>query len=783
VIDVFRPVLMASALMSVAFLAAWVRPATVIRRRRALLAGLAALTGAAILTIAHPNAPGGGISLDPSEEPLLPVDDPAREVYAEAVRNFGDDDVMVIGMDTGGVFTTAHLDAVRRITEQIRRLPGVRATESLIDAIAFRYDAGDDLVTVGRFVETVPTDPAALAALRTRAVGDRIYPKTVVSRDGRVAAINVFFRTMSDGEFVAAGLDESIAAILAAEGAPERRFFVTGRQHVKARAAGIMLYDVRRLIPLAVAVGTVVAWVTTGTARAAAIPVGASLMVTLWTFGALAGLGQPLNLITIILGPMLICIGSVYGVHVLARYDVLASELRDAPRAAAACLADTILPVMISGVTTVIGFAALLVSPQPGVREFALYSILGVTAMSVVAVTGVPALLATLPVPTPPARLGRAFGRAIDRLLATAASLATTRSTAILLTWTVLTVAAVFAIPRIVVDTDYLSFFDRRSDVRRDFALASERLVGAVPIYLTLTGTGEGAFREPENLRALERLQRLVDAVPGVSATLSVVDLLAVLHRAVERDDPAAERLPETRNEVADLLFLIPKNKLRRFANTNHSRVNLVVRTAESGSAAVAALRARLQAAIAAAALPAGLRATITGNTIVFAQTSDGIAGNQLTSMMLTGLSILVLAAGSFRSLRIGLVAIVPNVVPVVLFFGLLGAGLADLSLPTSLIGSVALGIAIDDTAHFIVNYQRLRASGLPPPDAAAACLRELGPPIVTTSLMLSAGYLVLLLSGFATLRQFGWLSALTMQICLWGDLLLLPALLTRARI
>ena len=106
-----------------------------------------------------------------------------------------------------------------------------------------------------------------------------------------------------------------------------------------------------------------------------------------------------------------------------------------------------------------------------------------------------------------------------------------------------------------------------------------------------LSGPGEGAFREPENVQALERLQRLVDAVPGVSATLSIVDLLAVLNRAVERDDPAAERVPATRSEISELLLLVPKAKLRRFANTNHSRANLLVRTAESGSAAVAALQ------------------------------------------------------------------------------------------------------------------------------------------------------------------------------------------------
>lgn len=790
--DSLRVVLMLAGGMSAAYVAAWLRPAAVIRWRHVVLGALALVTVGAAWLVLHPSAPNGGIRLDPSEEPLLPVGDPSRDVYADAIRNFGDDDVMVIGMDTdGGVFDAEHLRALRRITERIRQLPGVRATETLVDATAFRYDAQDDLLAVEPFIDAIPTDADALARLRARALADRLYPKTVVSRDGRTAAINVSFRTMSDGEFVAAGLDVAVRDVVASETAPGRRFFVTGRQHVKARAADVMLRDVFRLIPLAVLVGTGVGWLISGSLRAAAIPVGASLVATLWAFGALAGAGQALNLITIVLGPMLICIGSVYGVHVMARYDVLADELGDAPAAATACLADTILPVMISGVTTVIGFAALLVAPQPAIGEFATYSILGVAAMSLVAVTGVPALLACLPLPRKDrgaargigGRVSRRLGEAIERLLAVLADVATRRPAPILALWTCLTLAAAAAIPSIVVDTDYLSFFDARSDVRRDFAATSERLVGAVPIYLTLTGPGEGAFREPANVQALERLQHLVDRVPGVSATLSIVDLLAVLRRAVERDDPAFETPPETRKEIADLLFMIPKNKLRRFANANHSRANLLVRTAVTGSAEVAALKRRLEEAITAAALPADLTATITGNTIVFTQASDGIAGNQLTSMLLTAVTILVLVTTSFRSLRIGLVAMAPNVAPVVVFFGLLGAGLADLSLPTSLIGSVALGIAIDDTAHFIVNYQRLRASGIASATAASTCLRELGTPIVTTSLMLTAGYLVLMLSGFATLRQFGWLSALTIQICLWGDLVMLPALLSRVRV
>ncbi len=784
------PVLVASVVLNLAFVAAWIWPAAVIRGRWLVLGSFAAVTVASLFAVAHPSAPGGGLTLDASEEPLLPAHDPARDVYAEAVRNFGEDDVMVIGMETADVFTTAALEAVKRISDAIRRLPGVRSTDSLINATAFQYAPSENVVRIDPLIDEIPTDARALAGLRARTLADRIYPKTLVARDGRTAAVNVSFRSMTDGEFVAAALDDSIAAILAGESTPERRFFVTGRQHVKARAADIMLHDLVRLLPIAVLVGMMTAWLSTGSLRAGLVPVGVALTATIWTFGTLAALGEPLNLITIVLGPMLLAMSAVYGVQVLARYDLLAAEIRDAPRAAADCIRDVALPEMISGVTTIIGFASLMVAPQPAIRDFALYSIFGVSAMQLIAVTGLPALLAMLPLPpvtaegeAQPAAPMRVLARAIDVFLARTATFATTWPTTILIGWGVLVAAAAAVIPNTVVDTDYLSFFDARSDVRLDFERASERLVGAAPIYIMVTGQGEGAFREPANVQALERLQHLVDGVPGVSATLSIVDFLASMNRAYEAGAAEAERVPATREEISDFLFMIPKAKLRRFANANQSRVNLLVRTAASGSAAVGALHQRLDAAIAAADLPPELTAVVTGSTVVFAEASDSIAGNQLAAMVLSAGSILLLMVISLRSFPVGLVAMAPNVGPVVVFFGLLGVGLADLSLPTSLIGSVALGIALDDTAHYIVNYQRMRADGMTAADAAARCLRELGLPIVTTSLMLIAGYLVLMLSGFATIRQFGWLSALTIWICLWGDLLMLPALLARTRV
>jgi len=134
------------------------------------------------------------------------------------------------------------------------------------------------------------------------------------------------------------------------------------------------------------------------------------------------------------------------------------------------------------------------------------------------------------------------------------------------------------------------------------------------------------------------------------------------------------------------------------------------------------------------------------------------------------------------RSLRLGAVAMLPNLLPVLAFFGLLGLGVAPLSLPTSLIGCIALGVAIDDTVHYLVRYRSERLAGAGPEQAALQTTRSVGRPIVVTSLMVVVGFLVVALSDFATLREFGSLTAITMGLCLLADLVLLPAFLIRTR-
>jgi predicted RND superfamily exporter protein len=772
---------------------AWSRPDLIVGYPRTVLAVLALFTLGALLSLIRLVPFGVWIEVDPSSEPLLPVSDPGQEVYRKAILDFGSDDIYVVAMETDDVFTRTNLQVLRRITDGIRKLPGVRGAESLIDVHAFRYEPEEDWIEISKLIRTIPSDPAELEDLRRRALEDPIYPKTIVSTDGRTAAINVTFKAMTDREFMALDLDGRIQDLIEQERTDERRFYIAGRPHVRTAAHHLMIRDMVRLIPLAVAVAATVLWLMTGSLRGTLIPLVSCLTATLWSFGGMGAVGRDLNVITLVLGPMLICVGSVYGVHVIARYETITLEAHDGRTAAQRCLEYTRMPVLIAGFTTCVGFGALLLSDIRATNELGAFSVFGVAAVTLLSLTGVPAVLALLPLEhggdhsgdplyEQRTRLSAAVGRALDAGLGAVGRLTVRRPGAVLLAWAFLSAAAVLAIPRIVIDTDFLTFFVESSPVRTDFAAVNRLLTGAVPIYVVLSGEGEGAFREPEALRAAERAQQRIERLAGVRHVLSSVDLVKVANRAMENDDPSAERIPDTRGQVAEVTFMLPKDKLRRFSTSNHSSVNLVVRTDRLGSAAVRDLEERIEAALEETKLPDGIEGRVTGNTILINRSADGIAGNQATQVGSAVLTILALICVVFRSVRIGLLSMVPNVVPVLIFFGILGAGAAPLSLPTSLIGSIALGIAIDDTVHFLVSYQRDRWEGRSSEEAALDCVQRVGRPIAMTSAMLVVGFLVMTLSGFATLREFGYLTAITMGICLTTDLLLLPSLLVKLR-
>jgi uncharacterized protein len=771
-------------LASFASLALAYRPQWVVLRPRGMLMLLAALTVLAGESLLDLNPPGLRIRIDPSSESLLALGDPVAELYREAVRDFGHDEIYAAALECPEVFHADCLGSLERVSNRVAHLEGVRSVSSLVDATSLRWVESEEWIEIKPFIESVPEDRASLLELRHRALNDVVYRRTLVAEDAKAAALNIGFQEMDDAFFLASGLDDSITGILAGEVESEQSYHIAGRPHTKVHVYNGIVRDLWLLIPLAIVLMGMVLWAFFRTLRGVVLPLGTALATNIWTFGAMAALGESLTLLSGMLGPLLLAIGSVYGVHVVARYDEEAREAPNPARAALVSLEQVRLPALIASLTTVIGFAALLITDVPAVFQLGLFAMLGIVASTLIALVGIPAALALFPLPVQgPGVKGQGRSGGLDVGLASLARLVGRHSALAIGVWVVLGLGAVALLPRIEVDTDYLSYFAPDDPIRQDFEAVNRLLAGVVPIYVVIDGDGPGSFRDPDLVRAVDSLEDRLSVVPGVSRTLSFNDMLGRLNRAFHAGDPEAERVPDSRAAITELLFMLPKDDLTPFLTVDHSRANVIVRTGAVGSSAILELERKLQEVLDSHPLPRGAEARITGNAILLAHSADAITRAQPRSVGLAAVAIFGLMTLALRSPGLGLVAMIPNLVPVLLFFGLLGAGLAPLSLPVSLIGSMALGIAIDDSAHFLVRYTRERRRGGDSLEAAMLCSRHVGRPIVITSVMLCLGFLVVTASRFATLQEFGFLSALTMGVCLATDLILLPAVLTRLRV
>ena len=394
-------------------LMASLRPSWVVTHAGLVLACLSGVTLLSAGFLFEINPPGLQLRVDPSTTPLLPRNDPAAPIYERAVRDFGDDEIYAISLDCDEVFEPGCLSELEQLSTRVAGLEGVRSLSSLMDVTHFRWVAEEDWVEIRPFIEGVPQDPAELGRLRAQALSDPVYRQTLVGSDARTAALNLGFQKMDDSEFLASGLDDRVVEILGEEIADPTRFHVAGRPHVKVHVYRGIVRDLLVLIPLAALVMGFVLACFFRSARGVFLPLGTAIVGNIWTFGMMAALDQSLTLLTGLLSPLLLAIGSVYGVHVMARFEEEAVGSDSSAAAARACLEHVRVPALIAAVTTLIGFGALLITDVPAVFDFGLFAMLGIASCSLIALVGIPACLSKMPWST---RVQRSSAGGVDRL-------------------------------------------------------------------------------------------------------------------------------------------------------------------------------------------------------------------------------------------------------------------------------------------------------------------------------------------------------------------------------
>ncbi len=726
------------------------------------------LLGLALLVLAA--APGlGQLRFEASIERFTDIGSPEGRVLSETRATFGSDDVLVlVQIGAEHAVERGRLRRLRDLGERIEHVPGVVRVWSI--AQAGWIDGSGDAVEVLDLAEETPAPGPALARLRSEIGASPLHRAHLLSSDGRTAALVVFLEDRPGDPLFQQSVVDAVREIIRTTPGPERlvlsgnpAFTVdVGREMEKEQRlftgvtlvllALLLLRIFRRPLPVVLPL----------------LSAGGAVVVVL---GAMSLLGHSVSVLSTIVPSMVLAIGTAYSMHFLVQVERPGGSAARALRAVAR-------PTLLTAATNMAGFASLATSQIAAIREF------GVVAALAVGLTGLFALLVPAAVYAwwPPRSTGLRRPDGVDRFLESCCALARARPR-LLVAGSVLAVVVFGAgLTRLAVDTSFVAFLAPDHPANRDRLEVVERVAGPIPLVVTLDAGRPDGVLSPEVLRHMAAIEEFALTQPGVRATLSVADLIAEMNRAWLGEDkprqslPAA--LPASTAAAAQLLLLYESSNfaedLTRLVTPERDRAAIWVRTDVFASAEAAkvsqALQTQLDATI------GDLSPRVTGTVLSLFRSSDEIARGQLRSLLTALLVIGAILVALVRSPRFAIAAALPNLLPLVVLFGAMGWLSVPLNMGTALVACISLGIATDDTIHFLLAVRDAEARGAD--DAVGSALLDVGRPIVLTSVVLAVAFGALVISGFGPVRDLGVLTAATMALCVLGTIVLLPAVL-----
>ncbi len=751
----------------------WV--ALLIARPIRILAVIALVTAVAFAALVDLETRELRLWIDPSVEGLLPSDDPERAFADRVRRQFaGDAPIFIaVGTEPGErVFSESHLTRVAQMGQRLAEIDGVHEIHSL--ATAQDLSADDESIDIKTFLASARAGLDADVLVRDAETNPLVWG-TLVAPDRSMSSLVVTLKGVGDREFLERRIGEQFQVILDEErgAAP---VWVTGLPVIKARTSEAILDDLVFAVPAITAVGGAVLFLAFRSFRGVLLPLVTIVLSLIWTLAALTASGRPLNLVTALVPPLILTVGLAYAMHLLADYAEACenAESGEDERMNEALHGAT-LPLLVAGLTTTAGLGSLMLSPLPAIREFGALASVGTACTLLLSLTFLPAALCVLgrlrrgrPAPATDrfAQVGTALGRFDVR----------NRQALVVLAGVFLGVCLIGAL-QLEVGNVYIENFPEDAPVRVDYEVVRDNFAGANPLQILIAGEEPNEILDPEVLEDIADLQRWLESQPEVGSTASIADPLRLLNqRLIGRD-----ALPDNAAAARQLLLFSGGERVRRFADSAYQTARIELRAKVDDSRSVGALLERIEARL--AEMPRALDTRITGRSVLVNTALEQIALGQVQSILGAFLVIYAILATLFWSFRVGFLALVPNAIPVAFYFGTLGILGIPLDATTSLVACIALGIAVDDSVHYLVRFGSAARRTADETQGALTTLRAVIRPVTLTTLTLCGGFLVLTNSELQNQVLFGALAATTLAVAWLVDITITPALTAGAKV
>jgi len=714
----------------------------------------------------------------------MPQDHPAF-IYSDKAESWFNikDGIIIAVQNKKGIYNSATLDTLKQLTKRFQKFNEIEKDDVTSLYNADNIVGSEDGMDVKRFYKRVPKTPEKLKALQEKVRRNEMIYGRLVSKNEQVTVI---IAEIGKDVFTPKFYDEILKSAKLSE-TKDIKIYVAGRPIVEGEMALLGPADMKRMVPIVILVIFLVLFITLRSLKGTLITLGVVFLSTIWAFGLMATVGIPIYAVSTMIPVMLIAIGVADGIHLYSHLHTFVDHNPTAGKLEATkdMLKHLWKPVVMTSVTTAVGFISLLTSEVYPVKYFGIFTAFGVMMAMIFSLVFLPAgiMIFGLPKAKKLNHEEDKEGHSHSKLANNFAKSVIKHKYISILGSAAIIVLSIIGMQKMWINSSFLDKFEKDSDIVLTDKFINENFGGTSSLNLILDANGiKDKFKEPKVLKLVDKMQKDVDnKLQVVGNTFSLADYIDRMNKVMNADKEEFNTIPDSKNMIAQYLLLYemsgdPEN-LNKVVDYNYEKLNVTFQLKKDDSKAINSALNIIHS-YENDFKKLGISMNYAGSGYKGLVFTDLILEGQIKSLILSLIIIIVLLSAMFKNIKIGLISSVPIILTAAISFGIMGFLNIPLSTTTALLSSIAIGIGIDYAVHFLEQYRHNAQNSDDRMKTAQLTMAHSGKAIIFNAVVVIAGFLVLLFSVFPPNRELGALVSLNMFTSFVGTLTIMLVLL-----
>ena len=696
----------------------------------------------------------------------MPQDHPAFVYSDQAEEWFGINDGIIVAIENqNGIYNTETLDTLKKLTKRLQKMDEIVKADVTSLYTADNIIGTEDGMDVKAFFKRVPKTQEKLDKLKSNVEHNEMTHGRLVSLDGKVTVIIAEIR---DDVFSQEFYNE-ILEVTASYQNDDIKIHVAGRPIVEGTMALLGPADMKKMVPIVLLVITLVLFFMLRSIKSTILTMAVVFISVVWAFGLMAVVDIPIYAVSTMIPVMLIAIGVADGIHLYSHLQLFLREnpLATKKEASIDMIRNMWKPVVMTSVTTAVGFISLLTSQVYPIKYFGIFTAFGVLTAMLFSLILIPAGIMIFGLPKVK-KLKEKKTADKTGLAANFAALVLKRKSVSIIVTALVVVLSIIGMQQIWINSSFLEKFEKDSDIVLTDIFINDHFGGTTSLNLILdSGDKKDVFKNPDVLKLVDKMQIQVENdLDIVGTSFSLADYVNRMNKVMNADKEEFNTIPESREMVAQYLLLYemsgdPEN-LNKVVDYDYAKLNVTFQLKSDNSKAINSTIAIIDT-YKDDFDKLGVHIKYAGSGYKGLVFTDLILEGQIMSLVLSLLIVIVLLSLMFKDFKLGLIGAVPIIVTAAISFGIMGFLNIPLNTTTALLSSIAIGIGIDYAVHFIEQYRVNAAKTDDSLVIAQKTMAHSGRAISFNAIVVIAGFMVLLFSVFPPNRELGALVSLNM--------------------